>query len=179
LGKKNHKNQAFTAVIAHGRDEFPLSVSFPGKETTEHLNMKKEDLQEIGSLVARVLDQRSGQFQQEIKSDMAGLRGELKSDMAEMRAEFDLKLAEHGQSIKQDFRAELRHQFGVYSEDLKHQVQLLAEGHLPLAEKIGRIDHRLKKTEVRLDLVVSELLAHRADTEAHKIYQVKEGGNGL
>jgi tetrahydromethanopterin S-methyltransferase subunit G len=52
---------------------------------------------------------------------------------------------------------------------------LLAEGHLLLAEKIGRIDHRLEKAETQLNFVIAELLAHRADTEAHKIYQVKEG----
>lgn len=148
--------------------------------------MKKEDLQEISALVASVLDLRLGQFQQEIKSDlgemraefksdMAEMRAEFKSDMAEMRTEFDLKLEEHGENIKQEFRTELRHQFGIYTEELRHQVQLLAEGHSHLAGKIGRIDHRFGKTEDRLDLVATQLLAHRADTEKHTIYQVKEG----
>lgn len=71
-----------------------------------------------------------------------------------------------------------------------HKIGLIAEGQQMLAERMDRmeerLDNRIDQVEKRLgqvevnltkkiDLVVADLSAHRADTEAHHgVYRVKE-----
>ena len=36
----------------------------------------------------------------------------------------------------------------------------------------------MDRMETKLDAVATDLAAHRADTEAHGVYRVREGGEG-
>ena len=89
---------------------------------------------------------------------------------------------------------------GVFAESINHRLDILAEGHSMLSERIDRqgkelserigcVEHKLdivadqadrteKKldsVEAKLDSVAADLKAHRADTEAHPaLYGVKE-----
>lgn len=45
-----------------------------------------------------------------------------------------------------------------------------------LREKIGKVEERLTGVEDKLDAVADDVAAHRADTESHTLYRVKEEG---
>ena len=61
---------------------------------------------------------------------------------------------------------------GVIAENFDHKIAVVAEGHQMLAEKLERVESRLG---VKIDNIAAEVLAHRADTEAHDgLYRVKE-----
>lgn len=79
------------------------------------------------------------------------------------------------EEIKSDFHA----QVGVLSEDFQHKLQIVAEGHQMLAEKMDRMkdetNSSMQKIESKIDTVAADLAAHRADTEGHKRgYRVSE-----
>jgi tetrahydromethanopterin S-methyltransferase subunit G len=67
---------------------------------------------------------------------------------------------------------------GILEENLQHKLELLAEGHRMLFEKVESAHHesgsRLKNIEQRIDVMVGNLADHRQDTEAHKGYKVCE-----
>jgi len=60
---------------------------------------------------------------------------------------------------------------GVFSEDVQHTFELLAEGHKMLAEKLDRVEGRLSaqidNVDQRLTVMSVGLSAHRGDTESH------------
>ena len=71
---------------------------------------------------------------------------------------------------------------GILSEDFQHKLDIVAEGHQMLSEKIDRMDSRLERVEERLERVEAkvnavsvDLSAHRADTESHRAgYRISE-----
>jgi hypothetical protein len=62
--------------------------------------------------------------------------------------------------------------------EIRGSVQLVAEGHAQLNQKIDRVEanlsQKLDETNRKIEHVASELAAHRADTEAHRGYRVAE-----
>jgi hypothetical protein len=62
---------------------------------------------------------------------------------------------------------------GVITESFEHKMAVVAEGHQMLAEKLERVESNLG---IKIDKIEAEVIAHRADTEAHNdMYCVKEG----
>jgi hypothetical protein len=101
--------------------------------------MKKEDLKEIAELVTTVVDNRFGQFKEEITEDNQRFKGEITD--------------------------EFRHQRGLLLENIQHKLDIVVEGHQLLDVKIDKLDERLSG---KIDAVANDLAAHRRDTEAHK-----------
>jgi predicted nucleic acid-binding Zn ribbon protein len=73
----------------------------------------------------------------------------------------------------------------ILLEDIRGKFELVLEGHTSLHAKIDanqakaeeRFDHvdfQLKTLNTKIDLVKADLAAHRADTEAHPRWQVRE-----
>ena len=61
---------------------------------------------------------------------------------------------------------------GVISENFDHKLAIVAEGHQMLSEKLERVESSLG---LKIDKIAGEVIAHRADTEAHHgVYRVKE-----
>jgi hypothetical protein len=74
----------------------------------------------------------------------------------------------------------LARHFGAFEESINHKLDLLAEGHTMLAEKVERVEARIDQVEAQLtrkiDAVAADLADHRRDTEAHrKGWRVGEG----
>jgi vacuolar-type H+-ATPase subunit I/STV1 len=79
---------------------------------------------------------------------------------------------------------------GILSEDFQPKLDIVAEGHQMLSEKLDSVEsqlsHRIDGVEQRIDeldvklsnkidAVAADLAAHRADTEIHKTrYQISE-----
>ena len=68
-------------------------------------------------------------------------------------------------SFKDEIKNDFRLQAGILSADFQHKLQLVAEGHQMLAEKMDRMNEDLGG---KIDAVATDLAAHRADTEGHK-----------
>ena len=77
----------------------------------------------------------------------------------------------------------------VILEDMNSKFDIIIEGHTALDKKIDRNFSELKKDieflnfkidtvnenlSKKIDAVATDLKAHRNDTEAHQIYQIKE-----
>ncbi|MBD1401141.1 hypothetical protein [Pelovirga terrestris] len=73
----------------------------------------------------------------------------------------------------------------IIHEDMNSKFDLILEGHVGLRQAIDNLDKRTTerfdlvdfKFEVlnkKIDAVAADLSAHRADTEAHNIYRVRE-----
>jgi hypothetical protein len=96
-------------------------------------------------------------------------------------------------NFKEEVKDDFRIQAGILSEDFQHKLQLVAEGHQMLAEKMDRmhkdiegVDRKadagtvdlagsIRQLDKKIDVVTADLAAHRADTEGHKRgYQVSE-----
>ena len=72
-------------------------------------------------------------------------------------------------------------------EDIRGKFDLVLEGHdvlhkeirdtrEELCEKINSVDFKVETLNSKIDVVASDLTAHRRDTEAHpSVYKVKEG----
>jgi len=74
----------------------------------------------------------------------------------------------------------------ILLEDIRGKFDLVLEGHDALRQEIrearqssddkhGQTAFLLQALNDKIDRVATELTAHRADTEAHQLYRVKEG----
>jgi len=74
----------------------------------------------------------------------------------------------------------------ILLEDIRGKFDLVLEGHDALRQEIREARQSsddkqdqtaflLKALNDKIDRVATELTAHRADTEAHQLYRVKEG----
>jgi exonuclease VII large subunit len=68
---------------------------------------------------------------------------------AETQRRFDQKAAEMGQHFDEQ-AAETRRHFDVVAENLRSEIQVVAEGVLANTERLDRVDARLDKVETRL-----------------------------
>ena len=107
---------------------------------------------------------------EDIKTVQVQLGG-VKEDIETVQAQ----LGSFKDEIKEDFRL----QVGILSEDFQHKLQLVAEGHQMLSEKMDRMrgetDNSMQSIDKKIDVVAADVAAHRADTEGHKRgYMVKE-----
>jgi hypothetical protein len=74
--------------------------------------------------------------------------------------------------LRQEINGDFKHHLGVFTEDMHKNLQLVAEGHQLLSEKLDRVKIDL---ETKIETVAADLAAHRADTEGHKRgYMVRE-----
>lgn len=66
----------------------------------------------------------------------------------------------------------------ILLEEMRGKFDLVLEGHTVLHARIDALDHKIdEKHELTIFLlkaVAADLSAHRADTEAHPRYQVRE-----
>lgn len=88
-------------------------------------------------------------------------KNELKGMLNELRDDFK----QHVTVQLEHQRKEFQHFVGVMMEDVHGRLQLVAEGHQMLSEKLDRAEERLEK---KIDAVATDLAAHRLDTEGHK-----------
>jgi predicted phage tail protein len=111
--------------------------------------MEEKDFQRIEQMIGKA-----------VKSEV----GSVKTEMKTMQAQ----LGSFKEEIKEDFHL----QVGILSEDFQHKLQLVAEGHQMLAEKMDRMHGEVTR---KIDAVATDLASHRVDTEGHKRgYQVSE-----
>ena len=64
----------------------------------------------------------------------------------------------------------------IILENMDTKFALILEVYDALDRKIDTVNENLSQ---KIDAVATDLKAHRNDTEAHKIYRVKEGSRGL
>ena len=66
----------------------------------------------------------------------------------------------------------------ILLEDIRSKFELVLEGHSVLNNKIDAFraesNEKHEQTAFLLKAVAADLSAHRADTEAHPLYQVRE-----
>ena len=79
-----------------------------------------------------------------------------------------------------------KHHIGILSDDFQHKLDIVAEGHQMLSEKLDRVEShleqringvekRIDRVEQKIDSVATDLAAHRADTESHRVgYRISE-----
>jgi hypothetical protein len=71
-------------------------------------------------------------------------------------------------TFKEEIKNDFRLQAGILSEDFQHKLQLVAEGHQMLSEKMDRMQGEIGEIKDTVTAVATDLAAHRADTEGHK-----------
>lgn len=93
--------------------------------------------------------------------------------LGDLSAKFDAKL----EQFKHEIIAEFDHQITLQTEGFQHGLNVVAEGHQMLSEKLERVETSLCE---KIDRIAADVAAHRADTEAHRgVYRVKEGDEGF
>ncbi len=99
--------------------------------------------------------------------------------MAEQGFATKQDIKEFSKEIAEDFR------FGVVAEGLGDKIQIVAEGHRMLAEKMERMEERLDakiagveykvdRLDTKIDKLGLDLIEHRHNTEVHNI-NIKKG----
>jgi predicted nuclease with TOPRIM domain len=140
-----------------------------GKAVNAGLGSVKEDLQAMRSDVGSLKEDF-----QAMRSDVGSLKEEMqvvRSDVGNVKEEVKAVREELG-SFKDEIKEDFRLHVGILSEDFQHKLQLVAEGHQMLSEKMDRTSDEINN---KIDAVAVDLAAHRADTEGHKRgYMVKE-----
>jgi septal ring factor EnvC (AmiA/AmiB activator) len=125
--------------------------------------MEEKDFQRIEQLIGKVVKAEVENVTKEMTS--------VRSDVVSGKEDIKTLQAQLG-SFKEEIKDEFRLQAGILSEDFQHKLQLVAEGHQMLAEKMDRTRDELGN---KIDAVSMDIAAHRADTEGHKRgYMVKE-----
>ena len=84
----------------------------------------------------------------------------------------------NGKDIKK-IEEVFKHHIGILSEDFQHKLDIVAEGNQMLSEKLDRVEshleQRIDRVEQKIDSVATDLAAHRADTESHRVgYRISE-----
>ena len=87
------------------------------------------------------------------------------------------QLLKQRETTNEDFK----HHVGILTENFHHKLQIVAEGHQMLSEKLDRVktdlDDQIGRIENKVDVVAADIAAHRTDTEGHKKgYLVRESG---
>ncbi len=140
--------------------------------------MEEKDFQRIEQLIGKVVKTEVGKaVKTEIESITEDMRS-VRSDVGSVKEEVKAVREEIG-SFKEEIKKDFRLQVGILSEDFQHRLQLVAEGHQMLAEKMDRMKDEMNGSmqgiERKIDTVATDLAAHRADTEGHKRgYMAKE-----
>ena len=134
---------------------------------------------DVGSLKEEMTSVRSdvGSLKEEmtaVRFDIGRLDGAVtavRSDVGNLKEEMTAVRSDIG-SFKEEIKDDFRLQVGILSEDFHGKLQLVAEGHQMLAEKMDRMHGELTG---KIDAVAVDLAAHRIDTEGHKRgYMVQE-----
>ncbi len=134
---------------------------------------------DVGSLKEEMTAVRSdvGSLKEEmtaVRFDIGRLDGAVtavRSDVGNLKEEMTAVRSDIG-SFKEEIKDDFRLQVGILSEDFHGKLQLVAEGHQMLAEKMDRMHGELTG---KIDAVAVDLAAHRIDTEGHKRgYMVQE-----
>lgn len=140
--------------------------------------MEEKDFQRIEQLIGKAVKTEVGKAVNaelgSVKNDLRAMRsdvGSLKEEMQTMRSDVgnvkeEVKaVREELGNFKREIKEDFRLQVGILSEDFQHKLQLVAEGHQMLAEKMDRLRDDVTG---KIDAVAMDLAAHRADTEGHK-----------
>ena len=116
--------------------------------------MEEKDFERIGKMITKAVDSKLGEVEERLTTT------------------FDKKLGQFRKEFRQEINEDFKHHVGILSEDFSGKLQLVAEGHQMLSEKLDRVEERLEK---KIEAVAVDLTAHRADTEGHKKgYMVRE-----
>lgn len=140
--------------------------------------MEEKDFQRIEQLIGKAVKAEVGKAVkaelgsvnenlQAVRSDVGSLKEEMlsvRSDVGNIKEEIKTVRKELG-SFKDEIKNDFRLQAGILSEDFQHKLQLVAEGHQMLSEKMDRMRDEVTG---KIDAVAVDLTAHRADTEGHK-----------
>ncbi len=140
--------------------------------------MEEKDFQRIEQLIGKVVKTEVGKAVnaelgsvkedfQAVRSDVGSLKEEMqtvRSDVGNLKEEVKTVREELG-SFKEEIKEDFHLQVGILSEDFQHKLQLVAEGHQMLSEKMDRTRDEINN---KIDAVAMDLAAHRADTEGHK-----------
>ena len=147
--------------------------------------MEEKDFQRIEQLIGKVVKAEVGKAVkaelgsvkedfQAVRSDVGSLKEEMqivRSDVGNLKEEVKTVRKELG-SFKEEIKEDFHLQVGILSEDFQHKLQLVAEGHQMLSEKMDRMKDEMngsmQSIERKIDTVATDLAAHRADTEGHK-----------
>ncbi len=129
--------------------------------------MEEQDFERL----EKIMEQRDRKLREEIGGDMDRKVGVLREEIGGM----DRRIGTLRQELNEDFK----HHVGILTEDFNHKLQIVAEGHQMLAEKIDRvktdIEHKIDVVEKKVDLAAADITLHRTDTEGHKKgYLVRE-----
>jgi predicted phage tail protein len=122
--------------------------------------VEEKDFQRIEQMIGKAVSAEVGKV---VKAELGSIKEEIHAVRADVRSFKD--------EIKNDFRL----QAGILSEDFHHKLQLVAEGHQMLSEKVDRMQNGIDEIKDTMTAVAADVSAHRADTEGHKRgYMVKE-----
>jgi peptidoglycan hydrolase CwlO-like protein len=150
--------------------------------------MEEKDFQRIEQLIGKAVKAEVGKAvkaeiesvtedMRSVRSDVSGLKegmAVVRSDVGSVKEEVKAVREEIG-SFKDEIKKDFRLQVGILSEDFQHKLQLVAEGHQMLSEKMDRMQGEIGEIKDTVTAVAADLAAHRADTEGHKRgYMVKE-----
>ena len=95
--------------------------------------------------------------------------------LEDVSRKFDLILESH-----EGVREELRQYREESNERFERVEAAIRFTNVDLRQRIDGVEERLTKridaVEVKLDAVADDVAAHRADTESHMLYRVKEEG---
>jgi hypothetical protein len=153
--------------------------------------MEEKDFKRIEDSVSNVVDGKLGLFQkefrQEIREDLGQFKKEIRAETREdlgqfkkeIRAETREDLGQFKKEFREDINEDFRQHVGILTEDFQHKLQIVAEGHQMLSEKLDRaktdIEDKIGHIEKKVDVVAADIAAHRIDTEGHKKgYMVRE-----
>jgi predicted phage tail protein len=130
----------------------------------KRLAMEEKDFQRIEQMIGKAV---SSEVEKVVKAEL----GSVKEEIRAVRSEAG--------SFKEEIKNDFHLQVGILAEDFQHKLQLVAEGHQMLSEKMDRMQSELSSSIQQLDKKVSavaaDVAAHRADTEGHKRgYMIKE-----
>jgi len=138
-----------------------------GRKLEEQGEAFDRKLEELSESFGRKLEEQGEAFGRKLEEQSEAFSGKLD----EQGVGFSRKLDEQSDNFQR--------WLGVQGDDFQHKLNLVVEGQQLLVERIDRLEVELKeeirKVDQRVTILVSDLSAHRKDTEAHgTVYRVKE-----
>lgn len=125
----------------------------------------------VSSTTRRGIDTEEGDFQR------------IEETMTRLFTQFRNETRLETQQFRDEIVSKFDRAIGTTEGNLQRRLDLLAEGHQMLAEKLDEILTLLKadiaKVDQRVTAVAADLSAHRRDTEAHrKVWRMRDDAGG-
>jgi len=81
--------------------------------------------------------------------------------VSNVETRIEAKLGQLRKNVNEDFR----HQVGIFTEDFQHKLQLVAEGHQMLAEKMDRMQKDIERIDGKVDGAAADLSSKIQQTD--------------